>query len=52
MVRLVSIRPEASSWSWKALPARTLAAESLREEVIRLAEHSLAKALKYSGSKH
>lgn len=33
---------DTSWWSREAVPALTLAAESLREAVIRLAEHSLA----------
>lgn len=43
---------EASWWSWEAAPALTLAAESLREAVISLAEHSLTETLKYPGSEH
>ena len=50
--RLVSISLDASWWSWEVVPSMTLAVESPREEVIRPAEHSLAEALKYSGSEH
>lgn len=46
VTRLVSRSLDTSWWSREAVPALTLAAESLREAVIRLAEHSQAASIK------